>query len=97
MMAMRRPWRLRMWAGHGARLAVVAAITWLVHAEHVAFLDRLQAVSLESVPIATIQKHRADAERIGGESAAVAGGRELLDAAGHAEVLIAHDEQVGRA
>ena len=71
-----------MWAGHGARLAVVAAIAWLVHAEHVAFLERRQAVSLESVPIATIQKHRADAERIGGESAIVAGGRELLDAAG---------------
>jgi NosR/NirI family transcriptional regulator, nitrous oxide reductase regulator len=82
MMAMRRPWRLGVWLGHGARLAVVAAIAGLVHAEHVAFLGRRQAIGLESVPIATIQKHCAEAQRVGGESAAVAGGRELLDAAG---------------
>ena len=79
---MRRPWRLRMWAGHGTRLAVVAAIAWLVHAEHVAFLERRQAVSLELVPIATIQKHCPEAARVGGDSAAVVGGRELLDAGG---------------
>jgi Na+-translocating ferredoxin:NAD+ oxidoreductase RnfG subunit len=82
MMAMRRPWRLGVWAGHGARLAVVAAIAWLVHAEHVAFLGRRQAIGLESVPLATIQKHRAEAARVGDESAAVAGGRELLNAGG---------------
>lgn len=79
---MRRPWRLGVWAGHGARLAVVAAIAWLVHAEYVAFLGRRQAIGLESVPLATIQKHRAEAARVGGESAAVAGGRELLNAGG---------------
>jgi len=78
---MRRPWRLGVWVGHGARLAVVAAIAWLVHAEHVAFLGRRQAIGLESVPLAAIQKHRAEAARVGGESAAVAGGRDLLNAA----------------
>jgi len=78
---MRRPWRLGVWVGHGARLAVVAAIAWLVHAEHVAFLGRRQALGLESVLIATIQKHCAEAARVGGESAAVAGGRDLLNAA----------------
>jgi Na+-translocating ferredoxin:NAD+ oxidoreductase RnfG subunit len=70
------------WVGHVARLAVVAAIAWLVHAEHGAFLARRQAVSLESVPVAVIQKHLAEATRVGGESAAVAGGRDLLDGAG---------------
>jgi len=79
---MRRRWRLGVWAGHGARLALVAAIAWLVHAEHVAFLGRRQAIGLESVPLAVIQKHRAEAARVGGESAAVAGGRELLNAGG---------------
>ena len=79
---MRRPWRLSVWAGHGARLAVVAVIAWLVHAEHVAFLGRRQALGLESVPLTAIQKHRPEAARVGGESAVVAGGRELLDAAG---------------
>jgi len=82
MMAMRRPWRLGVWAGHAARVAVVAAIAWLVHAEHVAFLGRRQAIGLESVPLAAIQKHRPEAARVGGESAAVAGGRELLNAGG---------------
>ena len=79
---MRRPWRLGAWAGHVVRLAVVASIAWLVHAEHTAFLRRRQAVGLESLPIAVIQKHRAEAARVGRESAAVAGGRELVDAAG---------------
>jgi NosR/NirI family nitrous oxide reductase transcriptional regulator len=82
MMAMRSRWRLGVWAGHLARLAVVAAIAWLVHAEHGALLARRQAVSLESVPIAAIQKHLAESTRLGGESAAVAGGRELVDEAG---------------
>jgi len=79
---MRRPWRLGVWAGHGARLAVVAAIAWLVHAEHVAFLGRRQALGLASVPLAVIQKHRPEAVRVGGESAVVAGGRDLLNGAG---------------
>ena len=82
MAAMRRPGRFGVWAGHAARLAVVAAIAWLVHAEHGASLDRRQAVSLDAVPIDLIRKHLPEAARVGGESAVVAGGRELVDEAG---------------
>ena len=82
MAAMRRPGRFGVWAGHAARLAVVAAIAWLVHAEHGASLDRRQAVSLDAVPIDLIRTYLPEAARVGGESAVVAGGRELVDEAG---------------
>jgi NosR/NirI family nitrous oxide reductase transcriptional regulator len=82
MAAMRRSGRFGVWTGHVARLAVVATIAWLTHAEHVASLDRRQAVSLDSVPIDRIQKHLPEAAGIGGESAAVAGGHDLVDETG---------------
>ena len=69
-------------AGHFARLAVVAAIAWLVHAEHARQLSGMTAAGLDQMPIARVQKHLPEAATIGGESAAVAGGRDLLDAAG---------------
>ena len=68
--------------GHAARLAVVAAIAWLVHAEHVRFLSRQSAADLADLPVARVQKHLAAAAAIGGPSDAVAGGRDLVDAAG---------------
>jgi NosR/NirI family nitrous oxide reductase transcriptional regulator len=73
---------LRLLAAHLARLAVVAAIAWLVHAEHARHLDGTTSAGLGQLPIARVQKHLPGAATIGGESAAVAGGRDLLDAAG---------------
>lgn len=70
------------WLGHAARLAVVAAIAWLVHAEHAAVLARGQSRGLDDVPVATIRGALPDAAGIGEESPAVAGGREVVDAAG---------------
>jgi len=67
---------------HACRLAVVAALVWLVHAEHVAFLGRQQAATLDTLPIGRVQRHLAEAAAIGGPSPAVAGGLDLLDAAG---------------
>jgi len=69
-------------AAHAARLAVVAAIAWLVHAEHRRFLARQQTSDLAGLPLARVQRHLAQAAAIGGPSDAVAGGRDLVDAAG---------------
>jgi Na+-translocating ferredoxin:NAD+ oxidoreductase RnfG subunit len=69
-------------ATHAARLAVVAALAWLVHAEHVRFVARQQASDLADLPLNRVQRHLATAAAIGGPSDAVAGGRDLLDAAG---------------
>jgi len=79
---MRRPWRLGMWAGHVARLAVVATIAWLVHAEHRAAGARRAEGRRDDLPLATIRAVLPTATTVGGESTAVAGGRELVDAAG---------------
>jgi Na+-translocating ferredoxin:NAD+ oxidoreductase RnfG subunit len=67
---------------HACRLAVVAALVWLVHAEHVAFVGRQQAATLDRLPIERVQRHLPEAAAIGGPSPAVAGGLDLLDAAG---------------
>ncbi|MFM7244263.1 MAG: FMN-binding protein [Planctomycetaceae bacterium] len=82
MTAMRRPWRLGVWGGHVARLAVVAAIAWLVHAEHVAAFARRAAGSLDDLPFETIRAVLPEVTAVGGESAAVAGGREVVDGSG---------------
>lgn len=74
--------RVRRLLTHSARLAVVAAIVWLVHAEHVAFLGRQQAATLDALPIGRVQRHLPEAAAIGGASPAVAGGLDLVDAAG---------------
>ncbi|MEI7781620.1 MAG: hypothetical protein WCJ18_06815, partial [Planctomycetota bacterium] len=78
----RRSSRVGAIAAHAARLAVVAAIAWLVHAEHVRFVARQSAVDLASLPIGRVQRHLPEVAAIGGDSPAVAGGRDLLDAAG---------------
>ena len=69
-------------AVHVARLAVVAAIAWCVHAEHRRFVARSASADLTDLPMARVQRHLAGAAAIGGPSDAVAGGRDLLDAAG---------------
>jgi len=70
------------YAVHAARVAVVAAIAWLVHAEHGQYVGRHAAADLDSLPLARVQKHLPEAAAIGGPSAAVAGGRDILDSAG---------------
>lgn len=78
--------RLTVAAVHAARVAVVAAIGWLVHAEHSRFVGRLaaadDAASLAALPLETVRRHLPAAASIGGPAEAVAGGRDLLDAAG---------------
>jgi NosR/NirI family transcriptional regulator, nitrous oxide reductase regulator len=68
----------RLLFAHAARLAVVAALAWLVHAEHVAFLGRQQGADLATLPIERIRRHLPDAAAIGGDSGVVAGGRDIL-------------------
>ena len=72
-----------MHAIHAARVAVVVAIAWLVHAEHGRHVGRQAAADLASLPVARVQKHLPEAAAIGGPSAAVAGGRDLVDVAGN--------------
>ena len=72
-----------MHAMHAARVAVVVAIAWLVHAEHGRHVGRQAAADLASLPVARVQKHLPEAAAIGGPSAAVAGGRDLVDVAGN--------------
>jgi len=72
---------------HAARVAVVAAIAWLVHAEHVRHVERLAAADrvadgLGRVSLDAVRRHLPAAAALGGPSDAVAGGRDLLDAAG---------------
>lgn len=74
--------RFRRLLAHGGRIAVVAALVWLVHAEHQAFVGRQQALAIDAVPIARVRRHLAVAAAIGGPSPAIAGGLDLLDAAG---------------
>jgi NosR/NirI family nitrous oxide reductase transcriptional regulator len=69
-------------ATHVARLAVVAAIAWLVHAEHRRFLARQQTADLADLPVARVRAHLDQAAAIGGPSDAVAGGRDIVDAVG---------------
>ena len=69
-------------AAHAARLAVVAAIAWLVHAEHRRFVVRQETADLAGLPLPRVQRHLEGVAAIGGPADAVAGGRDLLDAAG---------------
>ena len=70
------------WIAHAARVAVVASIAWLVHAEHVRYVGRQATADLAGLPIARVQRHLPEVAAIGGPADAVAGGRDLLDAAG---------------
>lgn len=76
------PARARMLAGHVLRLAVVVAIVLLVHAAHARRLARRQTADLADVSLARVQAHVPETVAIGGDAAAVAGGRDLVDAAG---------------
>jgi NosR/NirI family nitrous oxide reductase transcriptional regulator len=76
------PVRLAPLVAHAARVGVVAALAWLVHAEHVRYVGRQAAADLASLPVARVQRHLPEAAAIGGPSDAVAGGRDLLDAVG---------------
>ncbi len=67
---------------HAARVAVVAALAWLVHAEHVRYVGRQSAADLAGLPVSRLQKHLPEAAAVGGPADAVAGGRDILDAVG---------------
>jgi NosR/NirI family transcriptional regulator, nitrous oxide reductase regulator len=69
-------------AAHAVRVAVVAAIAWLVHAEHVRYVGRQSAADLAGLPVPRLQKHLPAVATIGGPANTVAGGCELLDTAG---------------
>jgi len=69
-------------AAHALRLASVAALGWIVHAEHSAWSARQAGASLTELPMPQISRHLPAAAAMGGDSGAVAGGRELLDQAG---------------
>lgn len=68
---------------HLARLGIVAAIVCLVHAIHVrrAAADRERPLEGESL-LEIVRRHLPEAMAFGGPSAAVDGGRELVDADG---------------
>ena len=58
---------------HAARVAVVAAIAWLVHAEHARYVSRQVTADLAGLPVARVQKHLPEAAAIGGPANTVAG------------------------
>jgi NosR/NirI family nitrous oxide reductase transcriptional regulator len=74
--------RLRAVAVHALRLAALAAVVWLVHDGHARFLDRQAAVDLHKIPLERVRRHLPAAAAYGGDSAVVAGGLDLLGAAG---------------
>lgn len=69
-------------AGHVARLATVVAIAWLVHATHQQRLARREAFDLASVSLDVVRQYLPEATAIGGPSAAVGGGLDVLAADG---------------
>jgi NosR/NirI family nitrous oxide reductase transcriptional regulator len=69
-------------AGHAARLVAWAAVAWLIHATHQQRAADREGVELASVPLEIVRRHLPGAATIGGESPAVAGGREVIDDAG---------------
>ena len=85
----------RLILAHSLRVAVVAAIAWLVHAEHGRFLARQTGVDLASLPILRVQRHLPEATVIGPDSAAVIGGRDLVDADGREVGTIFHTSPAG--
>jgi len=74
--------RVRSYAGHGLRLAGWAAVAWLVHVAHARQGARLTALDVAGVPLATVRRHLPEVAAIGGESLAVAGGRDVVGAGG---------------
>lgn len=70
-------------AGHAARLGVIAAIAWLVHATHQQRLARREAFDLANVSLEVVRQHLPEATATGGPSMAVGGGLDVLDANGN--------------
>ncbi len=83
--------------GHLLRVAVVVAIALLVHAAHARRAARRKAADLADLSIARVQTHLPEAVAIGGDSMAVAGGRDLVDAAGGRIGTVLHTSPVGDA
>jgi Na+-translocating ferredoxin:NAD+ oxidoreductase RnfG subunit len=74
--------RIGMFVGHGARLALVAAIAWMVHATFERRISRDQAFDLASVSLDMIRRHLPEADSIGEASFSVGGGLDLLGSEG---------------
>jgi NosR/NirI family nitrous oxide reductase transcriptional regulator len=74
--------RVRTFAGHGLRLAAWVAVAWCVHLAQARHVARLAAVDLAAVPLEVVRKHLPEAAAIGGESPAVAGGRDVVGPSG---------------
>ena len=91
------PVRLVPLAAHAARVAVVAAIAWCVHVEHVRYAGRQSAADLDSLPMKRVQRHLPGAAAVGGPSAVVAGGLDLLDAAGESVGTVLRTSPAGDA
>jgi NosR/NirI family transcriptional regulator, nitrous oxide reductase regulator len=87
----------RLMLAHALRVAVVAAIAWLVHAEHQRFVTRQAAVDLADLPIARVQRYLPEAAAVGTDSNAVLGGRDLLAADGAGVGTIFHTSPAGDA
>jgi len=78
----RRGGRIGAVAIHAARVGVVAALAWLVHADHARLAVRQAAADVAEVPVARVQRWLPDATGIGGDSTAVAGARDVVGAGG---------------
>ena len=87
----------RLMLAHALRVAVVAAIAWLVHAEHQRFVTRQAAVDLAALPISRVQRYVPEAAAVGTDSNAVLGGRDLLAADGAGVGTIFHTSPAGDA
>lgn len=87
----------RLMFAHALRVAVVAAIAWLVHAEHQRFVTRQAAVDLAALPLARVQRYVPEAAAVGTDSNAVLGGRDLLAADGAGIGTIFHTSPAGDA
>lgn len=87
----------RLMLAHALRVAVVAAIAWLVHAEHRRFVTRQAAVDLAALPITRVQRYVPEAAAVGTDSNAVLGGRDLLAADGAGVGTIFHTSPAGDA
>lgn len=91
------PRRFRPLIVHAARVAVVAGLVWLVHAEHRRHVGGIASADLTSLPLERVRRHLPAAAAIGGPADRVAGGRDLLDAAGNSVGTILKTSPAGDA
>ena len=80
---------------HAARVAVLAGIAVLIHAEHLRRVAVATSADLAEVPLERIRRHLPAAEAIGGAARLVDGGREVVDAAGQAVGTILRTSPAG--